>query len=145
MWTFEIPTGRVFNPDGSLDGTGYAGGNLGKVPEAVNNVDYVDVPFVGPLPPGEYDMVELIPESHLGPNAIRLEPRPGDDGTFAWLHGRGEFYVHADLKDRATHPRSASEGCLVYDGRMSMWDSDDHGLRVVPFSQPSTTTGISGV
>jgi hypothetical protein len=139
MWTFEIQTGRIFDPTGTLAGTGYAGGNLGKVPEAVNNPDYVKVHNTGPLPPGDYDMVELVAQSHLGPNAIRLEPRPENE-----MFGRAGFYIHPDLIDAAQHPQSASEGCIVYTQRMQMWNSSDHGLHVVPFSELLTPMDITG-
>ncbi len=139
-WTFEIVTGRILAPDGTLHGEAYAGGNLGTVPEAVNNPDYVEVHNTGPLPPGDYDMVGLVPQSHLGPNAIRLEPHPENT-----MYGRGGFYVHADLWNAAQNPRSASEGCIVYGARMDMWNSLDHGLRVIPFAVPTTKTDTVGV
>ena len=125
MWIFEISTGKMFDPNGALHGEGYAGGDCGRFPDAINNPAWIIVHNAGPLPPGQYTLAELLPQSHLGPNAIRLDPDSTNE-----MFGRSGFFIHADLADRATHPRSASEGCIVYDARMAMWESQDHRLRV---------------
>jgi hypothetical protein len=147
-WTWIIPTGEMLNPEGVLVGTGYAGGECGAHPEAVNNPDFCYVKDVGPLPPGKYRMVGLLAESRLGPNAIQLEPVPDENGSIAWMRGRGDFYIHPDLWNAAQKPRSASDGCicgLSAPVRLAMWASPDHDLNVLLTNQPALAVGPAGV
>lgn len=121
-WKFVIKTGHIYDPLGNKVWTGYAGGNEGKVPEAVNNPQMVAVSKTGPLPPGWYTMEEPILASHLGPFAIPLKPDAENE-----MHGRGGFFCHGDH----TKPpaRSASEGCIiaVRTVRNDMWTKQFNG------------------
>src|SRR5271166_2565379 len=105
MWVFDSSTGWLSNPDGIQVEKGYAGGNLGKNLEGINNKAYQYTPMIGPLPVGLYTMGTAVEGTHLGPLAIPLTPDPAND-----MRGRGGFYCHADT---IGHPRCASEGCIV--------------------------------
>lgn len=104
-WKFVIKTGNIYDPKGVKVWKGYAGGNEGKNPEAVNNPLMVSVSKTGPLPPGLYTMEEVLEKSHLGPYAIRLTPDAKNV-----MFGRSGFFVHGDRSDRKF---SASEGCVI--------------------------------
>ena len=91
MWIFEISTGKFFAPGPVLKSKGYAGGNCGKNPEGINNADMQSVHDIGPLPEGLYTRGKLVPQSHLGRDAIALIPDPSNE-----MHGRGDFYLHGD-------------------------------------------------
>ncbi len=135
-WVWEIPTGRMFRPDGTLLGSGYAGGNCGAVPLSVNNLDYVSVRFTGPIPPGAYTIKEWIDDWHgTGPMSAVLVPDADNE-----MYGRDGFRVHGDLIDAATKPRSASDGCPILGPaeRQEMKDSPVQRLLAVPFFQPTT-------
>ena len=130
-WTYIIPTGEMLDPAGNLAGTGYAGGECGKFPDAINNPGVIAVHNVGPLPPGRYTLAEMVRNSHLGPVAIRLEPDPANE-----MYGRGGFFIHLDTPQ----PRCASDGCIVQAFAIinAMWESADHELNVllkVPVNQ----------
>ena len=129
-WTYEIETGRLFRPDGTLAGTGYAGGECGLHPEAVNNPAFCNQHSIGPLPPGEYTIARAITHPRLGPIAMALNPNPKNT-----MFGRSGFYLHADLVEAATKPRAASDGCIVQSGavRKEVDTSTDRDLIVVPF------------
>jgi hypothetical protein len=124
MWTFEQTTGKWYDAAGTHVTTGYAGGNCGKDPIGINNPDMQCVKDVGPLPVGFYTMGELVPESHLGKDAIPLLPAPSNS-----MCGRGDFYIHGDTET----PRCASEGCIVlpHDVRMAAYNSGDKQVQVV--------------
>ena len=124
MWTFEITTGKFYDPDGEHISTGYAGGNLGKSPEGKDNPEDEGIKNVGPLPEGMYTFGTPVEHSQLGVFAIPLIPDAGND-----MKGRGGFYLHGDT----TPPGNASEGCIVQPPttRHTAWNSDDHRLQVV--------------
>jgi Protein of unknown function (DUF2778) len=124
-WVYEITTGRLFRPDGTLAGTGYAGGNLGQDPEAVNNPADSYIKDVGPLPSGWYTFGSAHNSPTLGPVAIPLEP-----DTDNVMFGRSGFYCHGDLAEKY---QSASEGCIVMANpiRMEMEASPVRRLQVV--------------
>ena len=126
MWTFEITTGKMFAPDGSLAGTGYAGGNLGTIPQAINNPEYCNISCVGPLPEGFYTFGELQQHNpHLGQYVFPLIP-DSDNKMF----GRSGFYCHGGTSGGK---QNASEGCIVipYVTRQAMHNSPDQRLQVV--------------
>lgn len=124
MWTYEQKTGRLFGPDAKLVATGYAGGNCGKNPEGINNPDMQNCKSIGPLPVGIYTLGTPVPQSHLGPFAIPLLPKPGN-----LMFGRSSFFMHGDT----TPSGNASEGCIIMGRaiREQVWASPDHTLRVV--------------
>lgn len=124
-WTYKISTGELFSPDGNKIATGYAGGNCGKNPEGINNVDMQAVKCIGPLPVGLYTFGQPVEHSHLGAFAIPLEPN--DHNV---MHGRAGFFMHGDLTGKF---RSASEGCIIVgpDARHACHASEDEQLQVV--------------
>jgi len=124
-WKFEISSGKVFDPVGTLAGLGYAGGNKGQDPAGVNNPADESLKDIGPLPEGRYAFGEPVEHSQLGPFAIPLIPDPGNE-----MYGRGSFYIHGDTADL---DHSASEGCLILarNVREEMWASPDHLIQVV--------------
>jgi hypothetical protein len=83
-----------------------------------------NVPKVGPLPEGLYTRGKLVPQSHLGKDAIELIPAPSNQ-----MFGRSDFYLHGDT----TPSGKASEGCIIqpHDVRMEFNSSDDDQIQVV--------------
>ena len=126
MWTFEITTGKFYDPSGSYVSTGYSGGNRGNNPEGVDNPADEGIRNIGPLPQGLYTFGTPVDHSQLGPFAIPLIPDPAND-----MKGRGDFYVHGDLVNGPAH--SASEGCVIQprSSRDAAWASSDHRLQVM--------------
>ena len=124
MWTFEITSGKWYDPLGHFVSRGYAGGNCGKDPEGINNPAMEGVKNVGPLPEGAYTFGPPVEHSQLGAFAIPLIPDSTNE-----MHGRGDFYLHGDT----LAPKSASEGCIVQPRptRDDAWASTDHRLQVV--------------
>src|SRR5580698_562077 len=131
-WTFEITTGKFYNPDGDYISTGYAGGDLGKDPEGKDNPKDENIPDVGPLPEGLYTFGTVVLHSQLGLFAIPLIPDPSNV-----MYGRSGFYLHGDTNP----PGNASEGCIVQplNTRVEAYYSDDKELRVVAIK--TVTTG----
>jgi hypothetical protein len=125
MWTFNSSTGDLFSPAQVKIETGYAGGNLGKNPEGINNKAYQYTRLIGPLPVGWYTFGTAVEGTHLGPFAIPLTPDPENV-----MMGRSGFYLHADT---IGHPRCASEGCVVMSRatRTLVDQSDDKRLQVI--------------
>ena len=124
MWTFEITTGKFYDPTGAYVSTGYAGGNCGKNPEGIDNPADEGLKDIGPLPEGLYTLGTPVAHSQLGAFAIPLIPDPSND-----MKGRGGFYLHGDT----TPPGNASEGCIVQPltTRNAVWQSADHQIQVV--------------
>lgn len=125
MWIFDSSTGWLSNPDGDQIEQGYAGGDLGKNPEGINNKAYQYTRLIGPLPVGLYTMGDAVEGTHLGPLAIPLTPDPSND-----MRGRAGFYCHADT---IGHPRCASEGCIVmsHATRLLLSQSADLQIQVI--------------
>lgn len=126
MWSFVQRTGNLYRDNGDLAWTGYAGGNKGASPEAVNNPAMQDVVRTGPLPRGFYTIGEPYHHATLGPCTMNLTPDESNE-----MFGRAKFRIHGD-NIKANH--SASEGCIVKSpkaNRQMVWDSGDHRLRVV--------------
>ena len=105
--------------------TGYSGHG-----EGLNNPAMENVPNVGPITQGTYD-VGPQQDNVTGtgtelPNSMRLTRR-GDPDPY----GRGGFLIHGD-NERGD--RSASQGCPVFppDVRNRIGSSGDTTLRVVP-------------
>lgn len=79
----------------------YSGAREGK-----NNPALQQIPNVGPIPCGVYDLGELLLESEHGPYAIRLVPRPDNE-----MFGRAGFLLHGEK--RLPPFGEASEGCII--------------------------------
>lgn len=104
-WTYNQSSGKLYDPDGNLAGTGYAGGNGGNDPIGVNNHAMQNVRNVGPIPVGTYTLGTVVMQSQLGPFAIPLMPDASNE-----MYGRSGFFCHGD---KANPPRSASHGCII--------------------------------
>jgi hypothetical protein len=104
-----------------LVAVGYSGFGYGK-----NNPKCEEVPNVGPIPRGLWDMGDMIESTLLhGPYVIPLLPR-GETETF----GRSGFLIHGE----SIHaPGEASYGCMVQMRwvRVQMGQSEDKTLEVV--------------
>jgi len=124
-WQFQQSTGNIYDPDGHLVATGYAGGNLGLHPEGKNNPAMQQLHLIGPLPRGLYTMGTPVAQSRLGPFAIPLIPDPANE-----MFGRGDFYIHGD---RIGAPGCASDGCIIMPRQVRnlIWASSVHTLEVV--------------
>ena len=125
MWIYQQSSGKLWNNMGELICTGYAGGDAGKRPDAVNNPKLENAKGVGPLPHGRYTFGIPVDHSQLGPYAIPLTPNLGNK-----MYGRGGFYMHGD---NFNLNRSASDGCIImpHDVRESCYASNDHQLVVI--------------
>jgi len=131
MYIFEIITGRL-TQFGSLIGTGWAGQAEGK-----NNADMVNVPNIGPLPPGFYTIGPAHTEPRLGPVVMDLSPDPANV-----MYGRSLFRIHGAS---ASDPEHSSEGCVVMPRpvRELIAEGSDKRLWVVPdLSAVSGSTAV---
>jgi type VI secretion system (T6SS) effector TldE1-like protein len=100
MWKYSQSTGDLFNADGELVDTGYAGKGNAK-----NDPDQQCVADMGPIPRGYYAIQPGINHPKLGPVALRLEPDAGNN-----MCGRAGFFIHGD---KVSDPGNASEGCII--------------------------------
>lgn len=125
MLKYNQDNGQLFNAEGTLIATGYAGGDQGKRPDGVNNHALQAVHSVGPIPCGVYTFGFPVEHSQLGPFAIPLQPGPDNE-----MFGRSGFYMHGDTPEMN---HSASDGCIIMplEVRKACWTSDDHTLLVV--------------
>lgn len=123
MWIYEITNPRISRDGVTLTTDCYSGHGDG-----LNNVAMCSVRNVGPLPPGLWHMVKVVDSPHTGHFTITLEPDPTTD-----TQGRVGIDCHGD---EIAHPGQhlASDGCLIapLDPRVTMWNSGDHLLQVVP-------------
>ena len=118
-WKYSQSLGRLWRPDGTVAGAGYAGAGEGK-----NNPAKQDVKNVGPLPRGSYAMV-AIGTTNKGAYSFKLIPE-----QTAAMFGRSGFMIHGDsIKE----PGTASEGCIVIAAnvRKSILESQDRKLEVI--------------
>lgn len=125
-WEYSQSTGRMTYVDTQTGartpiGTGYSGNGLG-----LNNPNMQNVPYVGPIPQGTYDIGRAYRHPTLGPATMNLDPRHGTN-TF-----RDAFRIHGD---NSCGCQSASEGCIVIRSRNirdQINNSRDRELRVLP-------------
>jgi hypothetical protein len=100
-WQYEQSTGNLYQPDGTLLCTGYAGAGQFKNDPAAQSIA-----GKGPLPCGTYQIAKPIDQNPgVGAFALRLDPLPTNN-----MFGRSEFFIHGDS---VTAPGNASEGCIV--------------------------------
>ncbi len=99
MWTYTQVNGRL-EKDGELIATGYSGFGAGK-----NNPAMQNVPNIGPIPLGEYEIGPPHDTVTHGPHVMALTPSAGTN-TF----GRDGFLIHGDSK---VSPGTASHGCII--------------------------------
>jgi hypothetical protein len=141
-WVFEITTGRFFDPAGALAGTGYAGGDCGARPDAINNPADEALVDVGPIPEGDYTFGAPVYNTHLGPVAVPIHLVKLSPSAPAGSEKRGGFFLHLDT----VVPGKASEGCIVQPHATinAVIASEDKGLQVVKYRRlKATATGGS--
>lgn len=121
-WVYSQTTGELADPNGALAGRGYSGHGDG-----LNATEFQNVPDVGPIPEGTWQIVASMDTDTHGPFVLVLEPLNGTE-TF----GRSGFLIHGD---EIEHPGQhlASHGCIVLARSMreAIWASTDHTLEVV--------------
>ena len=140
MWTYQQLTGNFIDPNASIEGKCYAGGECGLRPDAVNNPSMEGIVSVGPIPAGNYVadwQVAMHPK--LGQYVIHLAP---DTATRAKIIAYGRdpdsFFFHGDDIAKAGQ-RAGSDGCIVgaRNVRVDFWAKPftggvpDHDLQVV--------------
>jgi len=101
MWIYQQSSGKL-KQDGNFVGVGYSG--LGN---GLNNSLMQDVPDVGPIPVGTYEIGEPFDTDTHGPFVMRLTPT-GPTYTF----GRSGFLMHGDSIENAGQ-HLASHGCII--------------------------------
>jgi hypothetical protein len=95
-------SGTILGANGFAVGTGYSGNHAG-----LNNPAMCNVPDVGPLPTGTYQIGQPRDDREVGVYAMPLTPDPSNE-----MFGRSDFFIHGDLIS-APGQHLASEGCIV--------------------------------
>lgn len=119
-WRYVQSSGDLSH-NGVHVGTGYSGHGIG-----LNNHAQEATHGVGPIPVGAYHIgPPKSPPDHLGPLAMPLTPKPGNDA-----HGRSAFFMHGD---NAAANHTASDGCIIMSRavRQAVADSPDRDLEVI--------------
>ena len=129
MWTYQISTHELTSPDGEVFSDGLYSGAFGPTQ---NNPAAIAEPDKGPIPPGTWEAVGLLPgDPATGPFSITLRPAVATTQAVIAL-GRGpfSFLMHGDdIQD----PGHGSCGCIVapWYVRAQFWNSPDHALKVI--------------
>ncbi|MGD0773196.1 MAG: tlde1 domain-containing protein [Candidatus Solibacter sp.] len=100
MWTYDQLSGALGKDGQQVATGGYSGFGQGK-----NNPDMENVPDVGPIPRGIYDIGPIHDTTTHGPHVMALTPEPGTDTL-----GRDGFLIHGDSVE---NPGTASHGCII--------------------------------
>ncbi len=90
--------------DTVVEADGYAGNGEGR-----NNPSMQDVPFMGPLPTGVYNMGPTVNSPHTGPVTIVLRHQ-GGGSNFPPTRSPDSFRIHGP---NPAHPDTSSKGCIV--------------------------------
>lgn len=129
-WNYSQASGCITDPWASIRDVCYSGQPpYRNLPSAENIVGK------GPLPAGDWEMVELI-EHHptLGPNVIVLRPDAATRArVLAMGHDPDSYRVHGERKEPP--PGLASHGCIVAreETRLLMWNfQEDRWIHVQP-------------
>ena len=119
MWIYSQSSGFLWNNHGDCIATGYSGHSEGK-----NNPKLDHVPFIGPIPRGEYAIGDPYDSDNVGKFALPLLPHGHD------CHGRVDFLMHGDS---IKNPGTASRGCIIMPKhiRLAVNNSKDRILRVI--------------
>ena len=120
MWTYEVTSGKLINPDGTCVGEGYSGNGAG-----LNNVEMENVPMRGPIPAGKWTIGRFFDDpGDKGPIVAHLTPQEGTDA-----YARSGFMIHGD---NSALDHSASEGCVILPHalREMLMASNDRTLNV---------------
>ena len=125
--TWVVSSGHWLDDDGVLIATGYAGGDCGRVPEAVNNPAFQRIIRVGPLPCGFYRIGAPYDHPRCGKYFLPLVPNAANN-----MYGRSGFGCHGGLVT-APEKQNASDGCVVInlEARQAIWSGGDHDLHVI--------------
>jgi hypothetical protein len=126
MLQYEQRTG-ILSRDGAQLGTGYAGGDRGAFPAAINNPAYQFIHDQGPLPQGLYTLGAAETNPHLGSVAIPLTPDPSND---MGNPPRGGFFIHGDSVEFAGQ-KKASDGCIIMERPVRLGLQNGEQLTVV--------------
>ena len=102
MWIYDQLSGGL-SQDGQRVATGYSGFGPGK-----NNPDMENVPDVGPIPRGVYDIGPMHDTTTHGPHVMALTPEPGTDTL-----GRDGFLIHGDSVERVPWHRPARHNGIL--------------------------------
>jgi hypothetical protein len=134
MWTYSIPTGVMYDPQGKVAGVGYAG-----APGYINDPSEVSIKDKGPLPPGMYTITNWRTDKHMGPLCASLVQDSENQ-----MYGRSGFNLHGDKID---HPGCGSEGCIqqIYPVRLRMSKSDDNRLKATLEEEPFGTADTNPI
>jgi len=113
----------MLKPDGNLLAIGYSGLGIAK-----NDPSAQHIPNMGPIPCGKYTILEPIDSPSHGPYAMHLVPDTANE-----MFSRSAFMIHGDSLE---HPGAASDGCIIQpkSARMTIWESGDHDLQVIPWA-----------
>ena len=125
MWIYSQSTGTLTRND-KLVYTGYSGKGRGK-----NNPALENMPGLGPIPKGNWVIVDRYDSKNVGPFALVLhsvDATPNNDINDRT--NRAAFRIHGDS---IKHPGEASKGCIILPRviREEMWYSGDHNLQVI--------------
>lgn len=99
MMTYSQSSGR-FVLDEEEVGDGYSGNGAG-----MNNPDAQNIKGHGPLPRGQYTVLQASTHPKLGPLAMELLPYSTNQ-----MFLRGDFFIHGD---NAELNHTASDGCII--------------------------------
>jgi hypothetical protein len=99
MIIFHQRSGKTFR-DTTLIATGWAGQH-----EGINNPNLQNLPNIGPLPRGGYDIGPAYHHPNLGPLVMNLTPDPSNE-----MFGRSLFRIHGAS---TAHPEVSSHGCII--------------------------------
>jgi hypothetical protein len=111
--TFKISTGTIYNDSDNtvLSTTSYAGNNK-RTPinpthiQGKNNPEKISIHFIGPLPPGKYE-IGSFGQNKVGANSAPLTQIEGEN------YGRNNFYIHGQEAPDGQNYGEESEGCVV--------------------------------
>ena len=123
MWSYSQTSG-LFLRNGVRAGAGYSGFGAGK-----NNPAMQNVPDVGPIPVGLYDIsgpYDVDMSGPHGPYIFKLNPHSDNQ-----MFGRAGFLIHGDS---ISNPGTASKGCIILarNIRESIEKDLDWILQVIP-------------
>lgn len=119
MWIYSQSTGKLWNPSGQIEATGYSGAG-----DCKNDPDREALRNRGPIPRGLWKIGKPYDSKNVGKFALPLAPA----GHLA--HGRTAFLIHGDS---VRAPGTASQGCIIMPRpvREKIHNSGDDQLLVI--------------
>lgn len=124
MWVWKQDEGELWR-DSAMVSKGYSGKGRG-----VNNPALQNVRGVGPIPKGDWRIMNVYNSARVGPFVLTLWRKDSKLDDYDETTGRSAFRIHGD-SIRA--PGTASKGCIILPRlvRERIWKSGDRDLRVV--------------